>query len=529
MEPRFGYDFSRVRVHADSGAAGSAESISARAYTVGHHIVFGTGEFCPGTADGRRLLAHELAHVTQQDAGAPLRGAVVQRDDKAPAKNTAAGGPKLNFQFAKNPPPCACIVFIHHNEPNARLTAQWMYDFCRYNLAIVAPSTTAREIDLPRKGKIDPNELFPRNIAEECWADDKPCEDFLSKNAGATKASVVEEYAQRQFFLAIKKCSNSFALPVLGLHNNTIDDTASYRKALRDTKGPLDVTPIKGKTFDDTLKAGEKSKDPNTQPFAGLQEWLLKNVPGVQEKLEAEKAKDPTAKRTIKGGPFVTNKTNIFIWCASKDNSRCHIGDPERPDNVVWVTNADDFKKLQGTKTNVVLQTRVDPTGNSATDLSSLFVFLDEIVGAHFASLLTKLNADVAVETAAIDRATKELDQIKVDDEHELGRLRAIVVKGIIEFHVKERLEKLKKVTAAQAEQKLKQSQLRFINIETPQSPYESTTKPEDLRVQSYRDVKATLGAVGLDCCDAKPAAGETESAVEKVEKELLEGKLPKA
>jgi hypothetical protein len=176
-----------------------------------------------------------------------------------------------------------------------------------------------------------------------------------------------------------------------------------------------------------------------------------------------------------------------------------------------------------------VLQTRVDPTGNSATDLSSLFVFLDEIVGAHFASLLTKLNADVAVETAAIDRATKELDQIKVDDEHELGRLRAIVVKGIIEFHVKERLEKLKKVTAAQAEQKLKQSQLRFINIETPQSPYESTTKPEDLRVQSYRDVKATLGAVGLDCCDAKPAAGETESAVEKVEKELLEGKLPKA
>lgn len=85
MEPRFGRDFSRVRVHADAGAAGSAEAIDARAYTVGHHIVFGAGEYRPGTADGRRLLAHELAHVAQQDAWAPLRGAVVQRDDKSPA------------------------------------------------------------------------------------------------------------------------------------------------------------------------------------------------------------------------------------------------------------------------------------------------------------------------------------------------------------------------------------------------------------------------------------------------------------
>jgi hypothetical protein len=529
MEPRFGHDFGRVRVHTDRVAADSAESIGARAYTAGHHVVFGAGQYRLSTADGRRLLAHELAHVTQQTAGAPLGGTMLQRDNKAPAKNTAAGGPKLDFRPPKNPPPCACIVFIHHNEPNARLIAQLMHEFCHYNLAIVDPQTSDRQMKLPGKGMIDPNELFPRNVAEECWNDDKPCEDFLTKNAGATTAALVEEYAQRQFFLAIKKCSNSFALPVLGLHNNTIDDTASYRKALRDTKGPLDVTPIKGKTFDDTLKAGEKSKDPHTQPFADLQEWLLKNVPGVQEKPEAEKAKEPTAKRTIQGGPFVTNKTNIFIWCAAKDNSRCHIGDPERPDNVVWVTNADDFKKLQSTKTNVVLQTRVDPTGNSATDLSSLFVFLDGIVGAHFASLLTKLNADVAVETAAIDRATKELEQIKVDDEHELGRLRAIVVKGIIEFHVKERLEKLKKVTAAQAEQKLKQSQLRFINIETPQSPYESTTKPKDLRVQSYRDVKATLAALGLDCCPDKPDTGETESAVEKVEKALEVGKMSQA
>jgi Domain of unknown function (DUF4157) len=68
MESHFGFDFSRVRVHADSRAASSARAIDARAYTVGTHVVFANGEFAPSTADGRRLLAHELTHVVQQTA-----------------------------------------------------------------------------------------------------------------------------------------------------------------------------------------------------------------------------------------------------------------------------------------------------------------------------------------------------------------------------------------------------------------------------------------------------------------------------
>jgi hypothetical protein len=66
MEPRFGYDLSRVRVHADGEAARSARDLNARAYAAGHAIVFGAGQFAPGTGEGRRLLAHELAHVVQQ-------------------------------------------------------------------------------------------------------------------------------------------------------------------------------------------------------------------------------------------------------------------------------------------------------------------------------------------------------------------------------------------------------------------------------------------------------------------------------
>lgn len=68
MEPRFGFDFSRVRVHADSEAAQGARSINARAYTIGSDVVFGAGRYAPSSSEGRRLLAHELAHVAQQSS-----------------------------------------------------------------------------------------------------------------------------------------------------------------------------------------------------------------------------------------------------------------------------------------------------------------------------------------------------------------------------------------------------------------------------------------------------------------------------
>lgn len=66
FEPRFGYDFSRVRVHADLGATESARAVNASAYTVGQHVVFESSQFDPGSHGGRKLLAHELAHVIQQ-------------------------------------------------------------------------------------------------------------------------------------------------------------------------------------------------------------------------------------------------------------------------------------------------------------------------------------------------------------------------------------------------------------------------------------------------------------------------------
>ena len=73
METRFGHDFSQVRIHADAEAAASAKSVNASAYTVGKDIVFGTGQYSPRTQEGRRLLAHELTHVVQQQVGVVSR------------------------------------------------------------------------------------------------------------------------------------------------------------------------------------------------------------------------------------------------------------------------------------------------------------------------------------------------------------------------------------------------------------------------------------------------------------------------
>ena len=67
MEQRFGYDFSRVRVHTDNHAAETVQALKANALTTGQEIAFGAGQYSLQTAQGQKLLAHELTHVVQQN------------------------------------------------------------------------------------------------------------------------------------------------------------------------------------------------------------------------------------------------------------------------------------------------------------------------------------------------------------------------------------------------------------------------------------------------------------------------------
>ncbi|MGE5333229.1 MAG: DUF4157 domain-containing protein [Nitrososphaerota archaeon] len=93
MEPRFGHDFSQVRVHADAPAAEAAASFGARAYTVGSDIVFGAREYAPGSSEGQRLIAHELTHVVQQQTDLAAASTVQREPDEGTqAPETAPEG-----------------------------------------------------------------------------------------------------------------------------------------------------------------------------------------------------------------------------------------------------------------------------------------------------------------------------------------------------------------------------------------------------------------------------------------------------
>jgi hypothetical protein len=88
MEPRFGHDFSKVRVHTDARASDSAKAVNALAYTVGNNMVFGSGQYAPGATEGQKLIVHELTHVMQQKRNAFLSGLSLDTEGSA-AENEA--------------------------------------------------------------------------------------------------------------------------------------------------------------------------------------------------------------------------------------------------------------------------------------------------------------------------------------------------------------------------------------------------------------------------------------------------------
>jgi hypothetical protein len=119
FEPRFGHDFSHVRVHTDAKAAVSAQSVNSLAYTIGQHIAFDVGKYAPEMAEGKRLLAHELAHVVQQSASltmaretAPI---LIDTDTNTGLEQEATHAAQFNcpdtavFTHSVSPSPVSCL------------------------------------------------------------------------------------------------------------------------------------------------------------------------------------------------------------------------------------------------------------------------------------------------------------------------------------------------------------------------------------------------------------------------------------
>jgi hypothetical protein len=408
----------------------------------------------PALPVNRRLTAPEHVLALQRSAGnrnvvrALQRQPATRERARRPAA-TAASAPRLDVRQSVNGPACACLVFIHNNERNARLTAQLLHRHCRYNLVIAEPDNGQRRIRLPgASGTVDPNELFPPDVIEQCVDDPQPCRDFVAANSASTDARVIRQVVERQFFLAVFDGSDGFRLPLIALHNNTVDDTAAFRAAAPNTAG------VRGRTFG---QAPDTDRGGTVRPLQELQDWLRANV-GADA-------------RTAMTGRRGT--TNIFRWCVSPDVSRCHVGDPDRPDTVVWVTNEADFRALSAQPINVVLQSAASASGESATDLSTLFLTARDVINRR---------ADEQIQQH--QRAAQGADLWGA-----LGHAGEAI---LVDFERAARL-----------------SQLRYINIETPGSPIRSGQTAAQLREESFDSILATLRAAGLDCCSRDAGAGE--------------------
>ena len=103
MEQRFGHDFSQVQIYSGLVAEQSARDVNAHAYTAGHNVVFGVGQFAPETHEGKRLLAHELTHVVQQSGNASDKMQRQSDDDKKKPSSKLSKALNKNETFQKLP------------------------------------------------------------------------------------------------------------------------------------------------------------------------------------------------------------------------------------------------------------------------------------------------------------------------------------------------------------------------------------------------------------------------------------------
>ena len=334
------YDFKDVLVHTDEKASRSARALNALAYTVGNQIVFDTGQYAPGTSAGRRLIAHELSHVIQQRCNQPL----IQRQPRARARSLARR--RLEVRLSENGAPCACLVFVHNDETNARAAAEELHRTCRYNLAIIGPGG-GRHARIPRSGGVDPNQLFPADVQEECTRDEPTCTTYLESHDDLRAAQI-------QFFFSIRDCSNGFSLPTVALHNNVIGDTRALMRSTTSSER-------------EALR-GDFARETTTGP--GSREDLRTRLGARRGMMRREQT------------------TNIFRWCNLPEISRCHVGDPDHPDNVIWTTTAADFASLSAQPVNVVLQEGSASVRGSESerDLSTLFV---RTPGSRFVNIET--------------------------------------------------------------------------------------------------------------------------------------------
>jgi hypothetical protein len=136
FEPRFGHDFSQVRIHVDNRAAELASRINAKAFSFGEDVVFGSGQYQPHSHEGRRLLAHELTHVVQQAGGGVT---VVQSAPPMVARQVGGRDPALLSDEELHREYNALRSFLLEADPNSLGYEELVRDVDRLEAEMLSP------------------------------------------------------------------------------------------------------------------------------------------------------------------------------------------------------------------------------------------------------------------------------------------------------------------------------------------------------------------------------------------------------
>lgn len=175
FEPRFGHDFSHVRVHTDTTAAESARAVNASAYTVGRDMVFARGHYAPQTEHGQQLVAHELSHVVQQGHHASRSSSGVLQRKVRPENVTCRERGVEEFNLTGD----EAVAAIQAADEEA------------IQLALGAESFLREQLSLARQGQRDPltivQEQDPRDPRRpESEAASTEFDDILQEELGLT-------------------------------------------------------------------------------------------------------------------------------------------------------------------------------------------------------------------------------------------------------------------------------------------------------------------------------------------------------
>lgn len=215
FEPRFGFDLRNVKIHDDSEAARLADNVGARAFTIGRDVVFGRGEYRPDTADGMRLMAHELTHVVQQSGTS--RG--VSRAPRGSVAETISRMPRETISRACHEPGFP---------PNAKVGVNWYsHDFIGpippgsvravpANAGYAVPSSSdasyncmgwaVSEFGTPKSWQQGVNRDASHPWPEEELLAGKGCQKIKSSATADHKVRLYEYKNQDQFHIVRQEC-----------------------------------------------------------------------------------------------------------------------------------------------------------------------------------------------------------------------------------------------------------------------------------------------------------------------------------